>query len=422
MSPTPEDASTHLAPDGRKRLLNLLLGMAACIFLASLALAAWRPMPSMALWVLPVLAAALVASTWIARQRVLAERPGSTWARKAQRLEALLDDVWLLRTDAQGRLRRIRAPLDAMPDDTMPPLGTLMPQAWECESAESMPAWEDLWTLPAAIPRRRVRRRGGPDAERWELCAQPVMDDGSRLLGHDVSLRKLPPAAQTLPAEVESDPFVYSVSHDLRAPLRIIQGFARILREDHAVALDHTGLDQLGRIENASQRMDAMIEALLSLSRLSSRPLEQRPVNLSEIAHSVIDDLRRTAPERQVHVRIDQDMACEGDPTLLRLVLENLLGNAWKYSARRSPAIIEFGVSQDEGAGRRYHVRDNGAGFDMRYADKLFAPFQRLHTASDFEGTGVGLASARRILQRHGGRLWGEGAVDQGACFYFTLP
>ena len=233
---------------------------------------------------------------------------------------------------------------------------------------------------------------------------------------HDSASTSSPPRV-----DEEAEHFVYSISHDLRAPLRIVLGFARILKEDHANALDRPGVDHLERIEHAAQRMEAMIEALLSLSRLSSRPLEHRSVNLSELAHSVLDELQLSAPERRVDLRITENMHCEGDPTLLRLVLENLLGNAWKYSAKREKAVIEFGVAQDPGHARVFHVRDNGAGFDMRYADKLFAPFQRLHTATEFEGTGIGLASARRIIHRHGGRLWGKGSVDQGACFCFTL-
>jgi signal transduction histidine kinase len=164
-----------------------------------------------------------------------------------------------------------------------------------------------------------------------------------------------------------------------------------------------------------------MIDALLALSRLSAQPLARQTVNLSQLAAYVIEDLRRHHPERRVEAIIAPGLQTVGDPTLLRVVLENLLGNAWKYSAQRSVATIEFGRVA-EGGRSAFCVVDNGAGFDMRFADRLFGVFQRLHSASDFAGTGVGLASVRRIVQRHGGDIWAEAEPDRGARFYFTLP
>ncbi len=226
-------------------------------------------------------------------------------------------------------------------------------------------------------------------------------------------------------AEKERESFVYTVSHDLRAPIRVIEGFTRIIKEDHGPALDRIGNDHLDRVLGAAARMTSMIDALLTLSRLSTRQLACEPVDLSAMAAQVMDELQRQAPERQAEAIISPGLVVEGDAALLRSVLDNLLGNAWKYSARRDVTRIEFGLLPDAGdshAGQRvFCVRDNGAGFDMRFADRLFGPFQRLHSASEFAGTGVGLASVRRIVRRHGGEVWAEARVDQGASFYFTL-
>ena len=219
----------------------------------------------------------------------------------------------------------------------------------------------------------------------------------------------------------DQESFSYTVSHDLRAPVRVVDGFARILKEDYGRQLDRIGNDHLDRVLGAAARMNNMIDALLCLAQLSAQPLTRQPVNLSQLARFVFDDLQRSAPERQVDVHVMADMHVQGDPTLLRVTLENLLGNAWKYSAKCERAQIRF--EQGVHAGRQaYLVRDNGAGFDMRFADRLFGVFQRLHSASDFQGTGVGLASVRRIIRRHGGDIWAESEPGQGASFYFTLP
>lgn len=223
------------------------------------------------------------------------------------------------------------------------------------------------------------------------------------------------------PASDDLESFNYTVSHDLRAPVRVVDGFARILKEDYGKQLDRIGNDHLDRVMGAAARMNNMIDALLSLAQLSSQPLTRQPVNLSQLALYVLDDLQRNAPERQVDVHVMPAMQVRGDPTLLRVVLENLLGNAWKYSAKSERARIRFEYGTHAGR-NAYLVSDNGAGFDMRYADRLFGVFQRLHSASEFQGTGVGLASVRRIVRRHGGEIWAESAPGQGASFYFTLP
>ncbi|MET0517752.1 MAG: ATP-binding protein [Burkholderiaceae bacterium] len=233
------------------------------------------------------------------------------------------------------------------------------------------------------------------------------------------ALAELGPPA--VPDVSEHESFSYTVSHDLRAPLRVVEGFARILKEDYGRLLDRIGNDHLDRVMGAAARMNSMIDALLSLAQLSAQPLARQPVNLSQLASFVIEELRRGAPERPVEVQIQPQLVVQGDPTLLRMVLENLLSNAWKYSSKCAQAQIRFEGRQEKNGQWIYMVGDNGAGFDMRFADRLFGVFQRLHSASDFQGTGVGLASVRRIIRRHGGDIWAESEVGQGARFYFTL-
>ncbi len=214
--------------------------------------------------------------------------------------------------------------------------------------------------------------------------------------------------------------FAYSVSHDLRAPLRSIDGFSQVLMEDYGAQLDEAGRDSLRRVRAATQRMGTLIDDLLKLARVTRAEMRTEVVDLGVMARDIAAELQRTTPERQVEFAIAQGLEARGDARLLRVALENLLGNSWKYTAKQPKPKIEFG-SIEENGGRAFLVRDNGAGFDMQYADKLFGVFQRLHSVSEFEGTGVGLATVRRIIVRHGGRIWAEGAVDQGATFYFTL-
>jgi signal transduction histidine kinase len=227
-------------------------------------------------------------------------------------------------------------------------------------------------------------------------------------------------AAELLAANQELDAFAYSVSHDLRAPLRSIDGFSQILLEDYGAQLDEAGQDSLRRVRTASQRMATLIDDLLKLARVTRVEMRTERVDLSAMAQDIVADLQRTDSARQVECTIAPGLEARADPPLLRVVLENLLRNSWKYTAKQPRPRVEFG-STDANGGRAFMVRDNGAGFDMKYMDKLFGVFQRLHAASEFEGTGVGLATVRRIITRHGGRIWAEGAVDQGATFYFTL-
>ena len=222
-------------------------------------------------------------------------------------------------------------------------------------------------------------------------------------------------------ANKELEAFSYSVSHDLRAPLRSIDGFSQALLEDSAERLDEQGKEYLTRIRGATQRMAQLIDALLDLSRITRAELQREGLDLSAMARTVAADLQRQDPMRQVTFVIADNLPAIGDPRLLRVVLENLLDNAWKFTARQPQVYIEVGRFMPPEGTPTFFVRDNGAGFDMAYADKLFGAFQRLHRQGEFLGTGIGLATVQRIIHRHGGRIWADGAIDQGATFYFTL-
>jgi light-regulated signal transduction histidine kinase (bacteriophytochrome) len=216
----------------------------------------------------------------------------------------------------------------------------------------------------------------------------------------------------------ELEAFSYSVSHDLRAPLRSVDGFSLALEEDFADAIDEEGRDYIRRIRAGVQKMGQLIDALLQLSRITRADLSREQVNISDLAADVARDLRGENPDRNLVFRIQPGLETDADPRLLRVALENLLGNAVKFTARKPEATIEFGRSPETG---EFFVRDNGAGFDMQYEDKLFHAFQRLHGDRDFKGSGIGLATVSRVIQRHHGEMRAEGAVDQGATFWFTL-
>jgi light-regulated signal transduction histidine kinase (bacteriophytochrome) len=219
----------------------------------------------------------------------------------------------------------------------------------------------------------------------------------------------------------ELEAFSYSVSHDLRAPLRSIDGFSQALLEDYGDRLDSTGQDFLDRIRAATQRMGNLIDDLLTLSRVTRSSINMEAVNFTQIAHHIASDLHQGYPDRQVEVTIAPELHGRGDAHLLQVVLENLLNNAWKFTSKQPQSKIEFGTIPQANGITAYFVKDNGVGFDMAYVDKLFSPFQRLHGMQDFPGNGIGLATVQRIIHRHGGRVWGEGLLGQGATFYFTL-
>jgi signal transduction histidine kinase len=222
-------------------------------------------------------------------------------------------------------------------------------------------------------------------------------------------------------ANKDLESFAYSVSHDLRAPLRGIDGFSQALLEDCADTLDARSIDYLHRVRASAQRMGELIDDLLQLSRVGRADLRRQQVDMSDIARTVVADLRQGDPDRQVDVDIEEALVADVDSRLMRVVLDNLLGNAWKFTANVAQPRIQ--VRRDSAAeGPVYFVRDNGAGFDIAYVDKLFRPFQRLHRECEFPGTGIGLATTHRIIDRHGGRVWAEGAVGHGATIYFTVP
>jgi light-regulated signal transduction histidine kinase (bacteriophytochrome) len=216
----------------------------------------------------------------------------------------------------------------------------------------------------------------------------------------------------------ELESLTYTVAHDLRAPLRTIEGFARALREDCGERLDEDCSRYLQHVLDGAQRMSGMLEGLLSLARIHGAEIHRVRLDLSYVAREILQRLQAAEPARAAEVAIADNVTAEGDPTLLTAALEKLLHNAWKFTRDRKPAQIELGAS---GTPAVYFVRDNGVGFDMRYAAKLFRPFQRLHSEREFEGLGLGLVEAHRIIRRHGGRIWVEAAPDRGACFNFTL-
>ena len=225
--------------------------------------------------------------------------------------------------------------------------------------------------------------------------------------------------AQLEAANQELEAFAYSVSHDLRAPLRSIRGFSEVLLESHANQLDAHGQALLRRACESSNRMSRLIDDLLKLSRVGRCELHWQPVSLTALAEGIVAELRKSEPRRAVEVVIGPNLRAEGDEHLLCLVLDNLLGNAWKFTGQRTDARIEFGFTAEPEPA--FFVRDNGVGFDMKYVGKLFGVFQRLHTADEFPGTGSGLATVQRVIKRHRGRVWAAGIVNQGATFYFTL-
>jgi signal transduction histidine kinase len=220
----------------------------------------------------------------------------------------------------------------------------------------------------------------------------------------------------------ELEAFSYSVSHDLRAPLRAIDGFSQALLEDYAPKLDPTGRDYLQRVRTATQNMGRLIDELIALARATRAELRHETVDLSALGAAIAAELARADPQRQVAVEIEPDLVAEGDAPLLRLLLENLLDNAWKFTGKTPQARIQLGAAPGADGQRAFFVRDNGAGFDMAYADKLFSAFQRLHGPADFPGAGIGLATVQRIVRRHGGRIWAEAQPGRGATFHFTLP
>ena len=239
------------------------------------------------------------------------------------------------------------------------------------------------------------------------------------LAKYEKSLKKR--SVQLEAANKELELFSYSVSHDLRAPLRTIDGFSKVLLKEYSGKLDSEGNRLLGIIGNTTQQMRQLIDDLLSFSRLGRQAMKSSEIDMTKLAEEVFAELKTTVPERKLQLNIKPLPSAYADHTLIHEVFANLLSNAIKYTGQKETAVIEVGAETDTDE-NMYYVKDNGAGFDMEYADKLFGVFQRLHSTEEFEGTGVGLALVQRIISRHGGRVWAEGKVNQGATFYFTLP
>jgi PAS domain S-box-containing protein len=241
-----------------------------------------------------------------------------------------------------------------------------------------------------------------------------------RQLNAELEQRVRSRTAELETAVRELDAFAYSVSHDLRAPLRSLHGFSQVLLEDYGDRLDDEGRQYLDRIQANVARMGQLIDDLLRLSRATRTSLSRTTVDVSALALEVLDELRLAEPGRQVESVVADGLVATGDSHLIKLALDNLLSNAWKFTGKREHAVIEVGTARQDGE-QVFHVRDNGAGFDMRYASKLFDPLQRLHTAAEFEGNGIGLAIVQRVVSRHGGRIWAESEQGKGAMFFFTF-
>ncbi|OGQ88083.1 MAG: hypothetical protein A2512_07020 [Deltaproteobacteria bacterium RIFOXYD12_FULL_56_24] len=253
-----------------------------------------------------------------------------------------------------------------------------------------------------------------------EVAERRRMEEEVRAVNQTLEERVDKRTSQLAVANRELDAFAYSVSHDLRAPLRGIDGFTLALLEDYGDKLDETGRDYISRVRGGCRRMGDLIDDMLKLSRLSRGELRLHEVDLSAMAAEIVEELRRAEPARQVAVEVTPGVRVRGDGVLLRAVLENLLSNAWKFTAGTASPAILVGTRLD-GDRQVYFVQDNGAGFDMAYADKLFGAFQRLHTEQEFAGNGIGLATVQRIIHRHGGTVWAEGVMGKGATFSFTL-
>jgi signal transduction histidine kinase len=315
-------------------------------------------------------------------------------ATRTRKPDIVLSDVMMPRLDGLSLLRELRR----NPETAFVPVILLSARAGEESAIEGLDSGADDYLMKPFSARELVAR------VRTHVALARMRRDWITELER---------------ANHDLDAFSYSVSHDLRAPLRAIDGFSRILRKNYLTVIDDRGQHYLANIMIAVTQMSAMIESMLKLAQIGRAAIRAETVELSALAFSIVSDLRQANPDRAVSVAIEADLAGHGDPDLLRIVLANLIGNAWKFTAQAPEARIEFGRNPEDGS---FFVRDNGAGFDMAYATRLFAPFQRLHRADEFEGTGVGLATVQRVVQRHGGRIWVQASQGEGATFFFSLP
>ncbi|MEX2540287.1 MAG: ATP-binding protein [Trueperaceae bacterium] len=332
-------------------------------------------------------------------------------AKAAERPDLILLDVKLPDMDGFEVCRRLKADPDTLLIPVLHLSATFLDAESQVRGLES--GADGYLTYPLEPPVLVATIRAHLRARKAE--------EEVRRLNERLEQRVAKRTAELEASNQELEAFSYSISHDLRAPLRGIDGFSHALLEDYSDRLDEVGRQYLRRIRDGASRMSELIDDLLNLSRMARSALRREQVDLSGLAQSVIDGLRAADPTRKVDVRIEPGVVVEGDRGLLQTALENLLENAWKFSRKHEPALIEFGTRSVDGQTACF-VRDNGAGFDMRYSDKLFVAFQRLHMNDAFEGTGIGLAIVNRIIRRHGGRVWAEGDIGKGAAFYFTVP
>jgi len=277
-----------------------------------------------------------------------------------------------------------------------------------------------LWAVASPLYDNQGNQIGAIESIR-DITKFKQTEQEIRRLNEELEKRVQERTAQLEITNQELEAFSYSVSHDLRAPLRAINGFSHILRDNYSVGLDEQGKDYIERLIASSKRMGELIEDILRLSRINRSEMHFETVDLSELAKAIANDLHKSAPERKVEFIIPPEIIVDADRNLMRVVMENLMSNAWKFTSKHASARIEFGVMQEENR-QVYFVRDDGAGFDMAYVHKIFGAFQRLHSSAEFEGTGIGLTTVQRIIHRHGGHVWAEGKPEQGATFYFTLP
>lgn len=275
----------------------------------------------------------------------------------------------------------------------------------------------EIFPAEASISRIEINGRMTYTAILRDVTRQKQTEQAIRALNADLSSR----AGQLEAANRELEAFSYSVSHDLRAPLRGIDGFSQLLIEDYGDILPQAARDALDRVRNATQRMGQLIDDMLNLSRLTRGDLHRERIDISSLTRSIIGELRKSQPERAVEFVIADGMEANADPHLMQVLLGNLLGNAWKYTSKHLTARIEIGSTETADQRAAFFVKDDGAGFDMAYAHKLFGAFQRLHGMNEYPGTGIGLATVQRIVHKHGGEVWAEGAVERGATFTFTL-
>ena len=340
----------------------------------------------------------------------------------AQRLAGMVSVEWDVAADKLVWSRSPEFLLGPRPDDGYPLFREMVHpedrKQWLAVRQHALESGQEQ-TLTFRI----VRTDGGV---RWVECVEQLEpEDGGaarRMVHTFVNITERRHAELALAVvNLELEAFSYTVSHDLRAPVRAVAGFSGILLKDHAGGLNGEARRLLERISTAGVRMGEMIDGMLALAQVKRTSLRAQTLDLSAIARSAWEDILSTEPARSVAFKVAEGLAARGDAVLVRSVLQNLLGNAFKYSRRMQGAAVEFGSSEQDGE-TVFFVRDNGAGFDMAYADKLFGVFQRLHAHGEFEGSGIGLATVQRIIQRHGGRIWAEAKPDQGATFYFTLP